>query len=64
MEASVVIYSADGHYRVKDANDASINYEWECGEPDTLIYPGRVYRMVLKGPMDPDILDYYENIGG
>ena len=63
VEASVVIYSADGHYRVKDANDASINYEWECGEPDTLIYPGRVYRMVLKGPMDPDILDYYENIG-
>jgi len=63
VEASVVIYSADGHYRVRDANDASINYEWECGEPDTLIYPGRVYRMVLKGPMDPDILDYYGNIG-
>ena len=63
VEASVIIYSADGHYRVKDANDASINYEWECGEPDTLIYPGRVYRMVLKGPMHPDILDYYGNIG-
>ena len=63
VEASVVIYSADGHYRVQDANDASINFEWECGEPDTLIYPGRVYRMVLKGPMDPDILDYYGNIG-
>jgi hypothetical protein len=63
VEASVIIYSADGHYRVQDANDASINYEWECGEPDTLIYPGRVYRMVLKGPMHPDILNYYENIG-
>ena len=28
VEASVVIYSADGHYRVKDANHPEINYEW------------------------------------
>ncbi|MDK2979704.1 MAG: hypothetical protein PWQ55_51 [Chloroflexota bacterium] len=63
VEASVKIYSADGHYRVEDANDSSINYEWECGEPDMLIYPGRVYRMVFKGTADPDILEYYTNIG-
>lgn len=63
VEASVVIYSADGHYRVKDANHPEINYEWECGEPDVLIYPGRVYRMVFKKPTSQDIFDYYENIG-
>lgn len=63
IEADVVIYGADGHYRVRDKNHADVNFEWECGEPNVLIYPGRTYRMTLMRPLDPTIVDYYETHG-
>ena len=63
IEADVVIYSADGYYRVKDKNDPTINFEWECGEPNEVSYPNRTYRMTLMNPFDVDILAYYEAHG-
>jgi len=59
IEADVVIYGADGHYRVKDKYHPEVNFEWECGEPNEVIYPGRTYRMTLMNPLDQTILDYY-----
>lgn len=63
IEADVVIYGADGHYRVRDKNHPEVNFEWECGEPNEVIYPGRTYRMTLMRPLDPTIVDYYETHG-
>jgi len=63
IEADVVIYGADGHYRVRDKNHPEVNFEWECGEPNVLIYPGRTYRMTLMNPLDQTIVDYYEAHG-
>jgi hypothetical protein len=48
---------------VRDVNHHSINFEWECGEPNVLIYPGRTYRMTLMNPLDQTIIDYYEAHG-
>ena len=59
IQADVEIYSADGHYRARDDNHPETNFEWECGEPNTVIYPGRTYRMTLMNPLDQTILDYY-----
>ncbi len=63
IEADVQIYSADGHYRVRDVNHHDVNFEWECGEPNEVIYPGRTYRMTLMNPLDQTIVDYYEAHG-
>ena len=59
IQADVEIYSADGHYRARDKNHYETNFEWECGEPNVVIYPGRTYRMTLMNPFDQAILDYY-----
>jgi len=64
IEASIDLYSADNHYRVRDINDHNTNFEWECGEPDESIYPGRQYRMILKDRFNLDILDYYTSTQG
>ena len=51
-------YSARDHHHI----NSSFDYEWECGEPDKLIYPNRSpYRMILRNPFDQEILDYYDN---
>ena len=63
IEADVEIYGSDGHYRVRDANHPSVNFEWECGEPNVVIYPGRTYRMTLMNPLDQTIVDYYDAHG-
>jgi hypothetical protein len=63
IEADVVIYGADGHYRVRDKNHSDVNFEWECAEPNEVIYPGRTYRMTLMNPNDQTIIDYFETHG-
>jgi len=51
-------YSARDHHHP----NSSFDYEWECGEPDKLIYPNRSpYRMILRNPYDKIITDYYDN---
>ncbi len=67
VEADMELYSSGGQYRVKDANHTSIptvnDFEWECGEPNTLIYTNRTYRMTLMNPLDARIIQYYETHG-
>ena len=48
------------YYRIRDANDAGTHFEWDCGEPQIYIYPGTNYRMILKNPHNPDVIQYYE----
>jgi len=62
IEADVILYTDSGQYRIKDANHPGINYEWECGEPNTLIYNTK-YRMTLMNPLDQTILDFYKTHG-
>lgn len=72
VEADVVIDSGDGYYVIKDAHHTGEGtYEFECGEPDVLIYqkgtsqnPSGEYRMVFKQPTHLDILDYYTTYSG
>ena len=61
VTANVKIISQGDYYVIQDANDATISFEWECGEPDMSIYPGagNIYQMVFKAPLDPDIVNYY-----
>jgi hypothetical protein len=61
VTANVKLISSGDYYIIQDANDASISFEWECGEPDMSIYPGagNIYQMVFKAPLDPDIVNYY-----
>jgi len=63
VEANVILKSGDGHYRIHDANDNNTYFEWECAEPNVLIYPDRNYRMVFKDPFHGDILKYFEDQG-
>jgi hypothetical protein len=61
VTANVKLISSGDYYIIQDANDASISFEWECGEPDMLIYPGsgNIYQMIFKAPLDADIVNYY-----
>ncbi len=61
VTANVKLISHGDYYIIQDANDASISFEWECGEPDMTIYPGsgNIYQMVFKAPLDSDIVNYY-----
>ena len=64
VEADVILTSGGGHYVIKDQHhQANTSYEWECAEPNEVIYPGRNYRMVLKSPTHADVLQYFENHG-
>lgn len=67
VEADVVIKAGGGYYVVQDAHDpASTEFEFECGEPDVLIYqkgtsqnPNGEYRMIFMQPTHQDIINYY-----
>jgi len=59
IEADMVIYNSGGQKRVKDAHHSSVNFEWECGEPNAPIWIGRTYRMTLMDLTNQKILDYY-----
>ena len=58
---NIISNDSGGYYRVKDANDPSTNFEWDCGEPEVFITPGTNYRVILKNPYNPDVLQYYSN---
>ena len=61
IEANLVLYGSGDYYRIRDANDASTNFEWDCGEPQIFISPGINYRMLLKNPYSADVVQYYVN---
>lgn len=61
IEANLVVYGSGDYYRVRDANDASTNFEWDCGEPQIYITPNTNYRMLLKNPYSADVVQYYTN---
>jgi len=67
IEADVQIYSvsngANQPNRVRDYNHHEVNFEWECGEPNEVIYLNKKYRMTLMNPLDQDIIDYYHTHG-
>ncbi len=60
IEANMVVYASGDYYRVRDANNSATNFEWDCGEPQIPIYPGTNYRMTLKNPTDPDVIQYFQ----
>lgn len=65
IKADVILKSdGAGYYMIQDAYHATSTdpvYEWECGEPDEKIWPGRTYRMKFMSPRNTNILDYYSN---
>jgi len=67
IEADVQIYSTGNGVaqpnRVRDANHHEVNFEWECGEPNEIIYLNYTYSMTLMNPFDDDILAYYTTHG-
>ncbi len=62
IEADLVIYAADGYYRVMDANDPTTNFEWESGDSEENL-PTGTYHMVLKNPYSEEIIDFYSHEG-
>jgi len=65
VEADVFLDKVGSDYLIKDEhhrNNANSTYEWECGEPDEIIYPDKSYRVIFKRPQHQDILDYYNGL--
>ncbi|MBA4383898.1 MAG: hypothetical protein C0410_04125 [Anaerolinea sp.] len=61
IEANLIVYSSGDYYRVKDANNSSTNFEWDCGEPQIPININKNYRMILKNPTDKDVIKYFQD---
>ena len=67
VEADVYLRDTGPDYEIQDdhhRNNPNSTFEWECGEPDEIIYPNSSYRVIFMRPAHPTILDYYTNISG